>query len=166
MRILTTLISFFLWSSIIAQNSVETNSSVDAKRALEKSNKAIEDVKALKAEVVKLRSENARMSQTLEGMQTKLSSEITRSQELQAQNERAMNLALDEFKKKFDDQNKTVESVQSSLDEKFNKQLVFFVLGLILFVIITLLATRNATKKGLNQANANWNNFQEHLLKK
>ncbi|MEY4042014.1 MAG: hypothetical protein RL233_1545, partial [Bacteroidota bacterium] len=46
MRILTTLISFFLWSSIIAQNSVETNSSVDAKRALEKSNKAIEDVKA------------------------------------------------------------------------------------------------------------------------
>jgi Skp family chaperone for outer membrane proteins len=166
MRILTTLISFFLWSSIIAQNSVETNSSVDAKRALDKSNKAIEDVKALKAEVVKLRSENARMSQTLEGMQTKLSSEITRSQELQAQNERAMNLALDEFKKKFDDQNKTVESVQSSLDEKFNKQLVFFVLGLILFVIITLLATRNATKKGLNQANANWNNFQEHLLKK
>jgi Skp family chaperone for outer membrane proteins len=166
MRILTTLISFFLWSSIIAQNSVETNSSVDAKRALEKSNKAIEDVKALKAEVVKLRSENARMSQTLEGMQTKLSSEITRSQELQAQNERAMNLALDEFKKKFDDQNKTVESVQSSLDEKFNKQLLFFVLGLILFVIITLLATRNATKKGLNQANANWNNFQEHLLKK
>ncbi|NBV36119.1 MAG: hypothetical protein EBR94_02450 [Bacteroidetes bacterium] len=166
MRILTTLISFFLWSSIIAQNSVETNSSVDAKRALDKSNKAIEDVKALKAEVVKLRSENARMSQTLEGMQTKLSSEITRSQELQAQNERAMNLALDEFKKKFDDQNKTVESVQSSLDEKFNKQLLFFVLGLILFVIITLLATRNATKKGLNQANANWNNFQEHLLKK
>jgi Skp family chaperone for outer membrane proteins len=166
MRILTTLISFFLWSSIIAQNSVETNSSVDAKRALDKSNKAIEDVKALKAEVVKLRSENARMSQTLEGMQTKLSSEITRSQELQAQNERAMNLALDEFKKKFDEQNKTVESVQSSLDEKFNKQLVFFVLGLILFAIITLLATRNATKKGLNQANANWNNFQEHLLKK
>jgi uncharacterized membrane protein len=77
-----------------------------------------------------------------------------------------MNLALDEFKKKFDDQNKTVEAVQSSLDEKFNKQLIFFVLGLVLFVIIALIATRSATKKGLDQANASWNSFQEHLLKK
>jgi len=91
---------------------------------------------------------------------------ITRSQELQAQNERAMNLALDEFKKKFEEQNKTVEGVQASLDDKFNKQLIFFVLGLVLFVIIAMVMTKSATQKGLNQANANWNEFQEHILKK
>jgi hypothetical protein len=102
----------------------------------------------------------------LEDVQANASAEIARSQEVQAQNERAMNLALDEYKKKFDAQNKTVEGVQLALDEKFNKQLIFFIIGLVLFVIIALFATRIATKRGLDQANANWNNFQEHLLNK
>jgi len=166
MRILTTLISLFLWSTSVAQTSSEAGNSSDLKRALDRSNKAIEDVKSLRAQLAVAQSKNIELSAALEGMQAKVSAEITRSQELQAQNERAMNLALDEFKKKFEEQNKTVETVQSSLDEKFNNQLIFFVLGLILFVVITMIATRNATKKGLNQANANWNNFQEHLLKK
>ena len=77
-----------------------------------------------------------------------------------------MNLALDEFKKKFEEQNKTVEGVQASLDEKFNNQLIFFVIALVLFVFIAVISSKNASKKGLNQANANWNSFQEHILKK
>ena len=77
-----------------------------------------------------------------------------------------MNLALDEFKKKFEEQNKTVEGVQASLDEKFNNQLIFFVIALVLFVFIAVISSKNASKKGLNQATANWNSFQEHILKK
>ena len=166
MRIITTFIAFVLLSYGNAQTALEVGNTSDLKKALDRSNKAIEEVKSLKTELRNAQSKNAALSSALEDMQAKVASEITRSQELQAQNERAMNLALDEFKKKFDDQNKTVEAVQSSLDEKFNKQLIFFVLGLVLFVIIALIATRSATKKGLDQANANWNNFQEHLLKK
>ena len=158
--------AFVLLSYGNAQTALEVVNTSDSKKALDRSNKAIEEVKSLKTELRNAQSKNAAMSSALKGMQAKVASEITRSQELQAQNERAMNLALDEFKKKFDEQNKTVEAVQSSLDEKFNKQLIFFVLGLVLFVIIALIATRSATKKGLDQANANWNNFQEHLLKK
>lgn len=166
MRIITTLIAFVLLSYGNAQTASEVGGSSDLKKALDRSSKAIEEVKSLRSELREANKKNAILSSALEGMQAKVSSEITRSQELQAQNERAMNLALDEFKKKFEEQNKTVEAVQSSLDEKFNKQLIFFVLGLVLFVLIALIATRSATKKGLNQANANWNNFQEHLLKK
>ena len=166
MRIITTFIAFVLLSYGNAQTALEVGNTSDLKKALDRSSKAIEEVKSLRSELREVNNKNAALSTALEGMQAKVSSEITRSQELQAQNERAMNLALDEFKKKFDDQNKTVEAVQSSLDEKFNKQLIFFVLGLVLFVIIALIATRSATKKGLDQANASWNNFQEHLLKK
>jgi hypothetical protein len=68
--------------------------------------------------------------------------------------------------KKFEEQNKTVEGVQASLDDKFNKQLIFFVLGLVLFVIIAMVATKSATAKGLKQSQSNWNQFQEHILKK
>jgi len=166
MRIITTFIAFVLLSYGNAQTALEVGNTSDLKKALDRSSKAIEEVKSLRSELREANKKNATLSSALEGMQAKVSSEITRSQELQAQNERAMNLALDEFKKKFDDQNKTVEAVQSSLDEKFNKQLIFFVLGLVLFVIIALIATRSATKKGLDQANASWNSFQEHLLKK
>jgi predicted RNase H-like nuclease (RuvC/YqgF family) len=166
MRIITTLIAFVLLPYGNAQTASEVGGSSDLKKALDRSGKAIEEVKSLRSELREANKKNAQLSSALEGMQAKVSSEITRSQELQAQNERAMNLALDEFKKKFEEQNKTVEAVQSSLDEKFNKQLVFFVLGLVLFVIIALFTTRSATKKGLNQANANWNEFQEHLLRK
>jgi hypothetical protein len=109
---------------------------------------------------------NSDLQTQMNDMQETVSAEITRSQELQAQNERAMNLALDEFKKKFEEQNKTVEGVQASLDDKFNKQLMFFVLGLVLFVIIAIGMTKSATRKGLNQAKVNWNEFQEYLLKK
>jgi hypothetical protein len=99
-------------------------------------------------------------------MTDKLQAEITKSQELQAQNERAMNLALDEFAKKFEKQNETVKGVQDTLDERFNNQLIYFVLALISVVIVAITVTRSSTQKALKQNTANWNDFQTHLLKK
>lgn len=166
MRFFTIITTFLLFATSFGQNSIEGSSNADTKRAIDRANKAMEEVKSLRAELQRMQSKNAELASTLSGMETKVSSEITRSQELQAQNERAMNLALDEFKKKFEEQNKTVEGVQASLDEKFNNQLIFFVIALVLFVFIAVISSKNASKKGLNQATANWNSFQEHILKK
>ncbi|MEY4897785.1 MAG: hypothetical protein RL525_1178 [Bacteroidota bacterium] len=166
MRIITTAIIMFSSVLSFAQTGMESGNSAELKRVSDRANRASEEVRTLRNEVSALRAKNNDLQSQLSGMQEKVSAEITRSQELQAQNERAMNLALDEFKKKFEEQNKTVEGVQASLDDKFNKQLIFFVLGLVLFVIIAMVMTKSATQKGLNQANANWNEFQEHILKK
>ena len=166
MRIITTAIIMFSSVLSFAQTGMESGNSAELKRVSDRANRASEEVRTLRNEVSALRAKNNDLQSQLSGMQEKVSAEITRSQELQAQNERAMNLALDEFKKKFEEQNKTVEGVQASLDDKFNKQLIFFVLGLVLFVIIAMVMTKSATQKGLNQANANWNELQEHILKK
>ena len=166
MKIITTAIVMFSSVLSFAQTGMESGNSAELKRVSDRANRASEEVRTLRNEVSALRAKNNKLQSQLTGMQEKVSTEITRSQELQAQNERAMNLALDEFKKKFEEQNKTVEGVQASLDDKFNKQLIFFVLGLVLFVIIAMVMTKSATQKGLNQANANWNEFQEHILKK
>ena len=166
MRIITTAIIMFSSVLSFAQTGMESGNSAELKRVSDRANRASEEVRTLRNEVSVLRAKNNDLQSQLSGMQEKVSAEITRSQELQAQNERAMNLALDEFKKKFEEQNKTVEGVQASLDDKFNKQLIFFVLGLVLFVIIAMVATKSATAKGLKQAQSNWNEFQEHILKK
>ena len=166
MRIITTAIIMFSSVLSFAQTGTESGNGAELKRVSDRANRASEEVRVLRNEVSALRAKNNDLQSQLSGMQEKVSAEITRSQELQAQNERAMNLALDEFKKKFEEQNKTVEGVQASLDDKFNKQLIFFVLGLVLFVIIAMVMTKSATQKGLNQAKANWNEFQEHILKK
>lgn len=95
-----------------------------------------------------------------------MKSEIRKSQELQAQNERAMNIALDEFSKKFEEQNKTVAGVREELADKFSRQLMFFGIGGIALIVVFVMVNKASTNRALSQNDANWNKFQEHLLKK
>ncbi len=154
-------IALLLITPFFAYGQGEKDHDLDKKiKSLEVRNqKLLSELKAVK-------QSNQKLEATVAGMTDKVQSEITKSQELQAQNERAMNLALDEFSKKFEKQNETVKGVQETLNQKFNNQLIYFFLGMALVIVIAIVATKNATKKALSQNVANWNNFQEHLLKK
>jgi predicted RNase H-like nuclease (RuvC/YqgF family) len=102
----------------------------------------------------------------LKASQEKVDSELLKGQEIQAQNERAMNLALDGFAEKFEKQNETVKGVQQELRKKYNNQLVMFALGFVALVVLFSIANRSSTQKALRQNTSNWNSFQEYLLKK
>lgn len=154
-------IALMLITPFFAYGQVEKDHDLDKKiKSLEVRNKK------LSSDLNTVKQSNEKLEATVAGMTDKLQTEITKSQELQAQNERAMNLALDEFAKKFEKQNETVKGVQDKLDQKFNNQLIYFLLGLLSIVIIAMVSVKNATKKALSQNTANWDNFQEHLLKK
>ena len=102
----------------------------------------------------------------LKASQEKVDTELLKGQEIQAQNERAMNLALDGFAEKFEKQNETVKGVQQELRKKYNNQLVMFALGFVALVVLFSIANRSSTQKALRQNTSNWNSFQEYLLKK
>jgi preprotein translocase subunit SecF len=120
----------------------------------------------LNKRISELEDANFRLKSDVESTKADVQAEIRRSQELQAQNERAMNLALDGFTKKFEDQNKVVQGVQDELGRKIDQQLIIMIIGILVVIIIFLVLNNAATKKALKQNVANWNNFQEHLLKK
>ena len=159
MKLLT--IALLLITPIFAFGQGERDSDLDRKiKTLEVRNQK------LLSELNSVKQSNKRLESTVSSMSERIQGEISKSQELQAQNERAMNLALDEFSKKFEKQNETVKGVQDSLDSKFNKQLIFFFLGMAIVVVIAVVSTKSASKSAMKQNVANWNDFQEHLLKK
>ncbi len=124
-----------------------------------------EELDKLKGQLKQVSAENSKLKSSLRRSNDSLTSVVSRSLEIQAQNERAVNLALDSFKVKFDQQNKTVEAVQANLDEKFRNQLMIYILSLAVFVVVVIVASKSATSKGLKQGISNWNHFQEHFLK-
>ena len=124
-----------------------------------------EEVEKLQKEIRNVSAENNQLKSNLLKANDSLSAVVRRSLEIQAQNERAVNLALDSFKIKFEQQNKTVESVQANLDEKFRNQLMIYILSLAVFVVVVLVVSKSAVGKGLKQGISNWNHFQEHFLK-
>jgi len=124
-----------------------------------------EEIEKLQREFKNVSTENKKLKSSLFKANDSLSAVVRRSLEIQAQNERAMNLALDSFKVKFEQQNKTVESVQANLDEKFRNQLMIYILSLAVFVVVVLVVSKSAVSKGLRQGVSNWNHFQEHFLK-
>ena len=159
MKLLT--IALLLITPIFAFGQGEKDSDLDRKiKTLEVRNQK------LLSELNSVKQSNKRLESTVSSMSERIQGEISKSQELQAQNERALNLALDEFSKKFEKQNETVKGVQDSLDSKFNKQLIFFFLGMAIVVVIAVVSTKSASKSAMKQNVANWNDFQEHLLKK
>jgi hypothetical protein len=110
--------------------------------------------------------ENFSLKQQIEAMNSNVQNQISRSQELQAQNERSMNLALDSFSTRFEQQNVAVKNVQDKLDDGFTKQLLYFVAAVLILTVLYIVLSKRSTQKALDSYTATWNDFQEHILKK
>jgi hypothetical protein len=95
-----------------------------------------------------------------------LQEQLKNNLQTQAQNERAVNLALDEFSKKFEEQNKTVEGVKTSLDAQNKQQLVYYTLALMVFVITLVITVKISSAKALRQQQKSWNEFNEYIIKR
>ncbi len=116
------------------------------------------------------------MQKKLQGISSNLDAQIATNKQLeeqlksnlnlQAQNERAVNLAIDEFAKKFEDQNKTVAGVKAALEKQWAQQIMYYGLAIILFVIILLLSVKYSTTKALKQQQKSWNEFNEYIIKR
>jgi len=159
MKIYTLLLSFFIASGSFSQGGA----TLDLERridALELNNKM--NINRLH----QLEIENLLLLKKLDSIENNTSNQISRAQELQSQNERAMNLALDAFTLKFNEQNKTVENVQNRLNKGFVNQLIVLILAVIILLIIFIFAVRFSTNKALKSNVASWNSFQEYVLKK
>ena len=122
-------------------------------------------VPLLKA-VIEAESEIFALKTKISSIEQSTKLEIRKSQELQAQNEKAMNIALDQFSVKFEEQNKLVAGVREELSKKFADQLVFSGLAFLALLIVFVILTKASTNKAMKQNLANWNSFQEHILKK
>jgi len=159
MRII--IIALFTLTPIFAlgqlDKSVELERSIDALEAANRTQSR---------QISELVKTNKELKSNVASMKDQVKQEVMRSQELQAQNERAMNLALDVFSKKFEVQNQTVKGVQDQLDEKFSSQLIIFLVAVVILIIISVAMNKSTMNKALKQNLASWNNFQEHILKK
>ena len=93
-----------------------------------------------------------------------LRAELKANLEVQAQNERALNITLDEFSKKFEAQNKTMQDVQATLDSQWSQQLALFGIIFIVLIITTVVTVKISTKKVLEKRKLSWDEFNEYVI--
>ena len=118
--------------------------------------------------LVYLESMHKNMSADLDELSAsseELSSQVKETLERLAQSERAINATLETFQQKFNEQNKTIEEVQSLLDSKMNQLLMYVGIGIVAALVLMVIVSRSVTARVLRSHQANWNAFQEHLFK-
>lgn len=95
-----------------------------------------------------------------------LQSQISTNLELQAQNERAVNLALDQFSKKFEEQNATMDGVKSTLEKQWSQQLMIYFGALVVFIIALVIGIKMSNKNAIEKHLKSWNEFNEYIIKR
>ena len=138
----------------------------NAEDALQKIESLKKQNRTLTTRITESEEEIFSLKSSFSNLQESTQADIRKAQELQAQSERAMNLALDAFSEKFAKQNESVKEVQDELNQKFNNQLIVFVSSVALLIVLFLVINSKAAEKTLKQNTTNWNSFQEHILKK
>lgn len=83
----------------------------------------------------------------------------------QVQTERALNLALDQFQEKFEDQNRVAAQLEAQLKGQVNYQLIIMVAAFAALMILFIFLNRSSVRRSLVQTQGSWNQFQDYFLK-
>jgi len=82
------------------------------------------------------------------------------------QNERALNLALESFEVKYNQQNKAIQEFQDGLQSIKNRQLLTILAVLVAAILVLFVSVQWAFRKAYAKQTNYWNEFQASLLKK
>ncbi len=122
------------------------------------------DFKSLQNQVAAMKANADSLSLNLDAAILGLEEDMESFQEVQAQTERALNLALDDFRNKFEEQNRNAAKMQATLEAKVNQEIMIAAaIGLILIALF-ILFNRISFKRGTRQNLASWNQFQDYFL--
>lgn len=94
-----------------------------------------------------------------------MSGVVSETLERLAQSERAINATLETFQQKFEEQNQTIADVQEVLEGKMQQMLTYIGLGIVAALVLMFVVARSSAAGAVKKHQANWNSFQEHLLK-
>jgi peptidoglycan hydrolase CwlO-like protein len=94
-----------------------------------------------------------------------MSGVVSETLERLAQSERAINATLETFQQKFEEQNQTIADVQQVLESKMQQMLTYIGLGIVAALVVMFVVARSSAAGAVKKHQANWNSFQEHLLK-
>ena len=123
-------------------------------------------INSLEAQLPEMAQQLNSSIDTLSQLNLATREDVNRNFEVQAQNERAMNLALDGFQKKFEEQNKTMEGVKATLEKQWNQQLIIYLVLLVAASLAVFFGIRISTQKSLEKYKATWEEFNEFIIKR
>jgi hypothetical protein len=148
---------YFVSFSQSTQNSNDVSLTTQVKELEKKLNNC---ERQLRVNDLKLRLMVDENNKANEAIKIELKSNLA----LQAQNERAVNLTLDQFSKQFQEQNQTMAGVKESLQKQAWQQLLLFSVLIITFLIAIFIAIKISTKKALQNNQSSWNAFNTFVI--
>jgi len=147
-------------ASVSAQNTGPSNgsSSADAElnEALRKANREITALQKL------VQAQNASYRRNVDSLNLQIADNIAKL----GQNERALNLALEGFEVKYQEQNKAIQEFQDGLQSIKNRQLLTILAVLVAAILVLFVSVQWAFRKAYAKQTNYWNEFQASLLKK
>jgi len=144
---------------LMAQNtgpSSRSNADAELNEALRRANREISALQKL------VQAQNTSYRRNVDSLNRQIADYIAKL----GQNERALNIALEGFEAKYQEQNKTIQEFQDGLQSIKNRQLLTILAVLAAAILVLFVSVQWAFRKAYAKQTNYWNEFQASLLKK
>lgn len=144
---------------LMAQNpgpSSTSNADAELNESLRRANREITALQKL------VQAQNASYRRNVDSLNLQIADNIAKL----GQNERALNIALEGFEAKYQEQNKAIQEFQDGLQSIKNRQLLTILAVLAAAILVLFVSVQWAFRKAFAKQTNYWNEFQASLLKK